>query len=188
MRITRLSLLSVTLAAGLGFLPGAVAKDLELINFLSMFRNADGTYEKSYQYTFGDWQGPKKVAQIPQKGLLVNLVGSKGGLGDNVSLELSKHSKVRITFMIGNRNAAKAFTFSLVDRDGTDQAFEVSLGGRSVGMETRATVDLSQPTREEKPGKTPGLDLKKLKSWQLKGDFGPDPLELLFLRLDAVGE
>lgn len=188
MRITPLSLLAVLILSGPGLLPAAGAKDLELLNFVSMFRNSDGTYEKGYQYSFGEWQEKRKVAQIPGKGLLVNLAGSKGGLGDNVGLDFTKHTKARITFMIGNRNVAKSFTFSLVDRDGTDQAFEVSLGGRSIGVETRATVDFTQPTREEKAGKTPGLDLKKLKSWQLKGNFTTDAVELLFLRVDAVGD
>ena len=186
MKILPATLLIVALTGGLDFLPAAAAKEEEVINFLDMPRNPDGTHEKSYQYAFGDWE--KKVVQIPGKGLLVNLTGSKGGVGDNRGIDFGKFTKARLTFIIGNRNHATSFILTLVDRDGTDQSFDVSLENLPRGAERKVTVDLSKPSRENKPGKTPGLNLKKLETWQLVGNFQAEPLEILFLRVDAVSE
>ena len=177
--------LMVVFVSCLGSLSAADPKDLEVINFPSMFRHPDDTYEKGYQYAFGDWDG-KKVAQIPGKGLLVNLAGSKGGVGDNQGLDFRKHTKARLSFIIGNRNLATSFIFTLVDRDGTDQSFDVSLGTLPRGTEQTVTVDLTKPSRENKPGGTPGLNLKKLDAWQLTGNFQAEPIEILFLRVVAV--
>ncbi|HWA28310.1 MAG TPA: hypothetical protein VG734_21860 [Lacunisphaera sp.] len=185
MRIPRLCLLAFLGAGVVGIASPAAAKDLEVINFVSMYRNPDDTYEKAYEYTFGDWQN-KNVVQLPGKGLVVNLVGSKGGVGENRGLDFRKHTKARVTFMVGNRNKALSFQFSLVDKDGTDQSFDVPLDNRPAGVEQTHTLDLTKPSREEKPGSTPGLNLKKLKSWQIKGSFQAEPSELLFLRVDAV--
>jgi hypothetical protein len=186
MKILHTSLLVVSLASCPVFLPAAAAKEEVVINFLDMPRSVDGTYEKSYQYAFGDWE--KKAVQTPGKGLLVYLTGSKGGVGDNRGIDFGKLTKARITFIIGNRNRATSFIFTLVDRDGTDQSFDVSLENRPRGVERKVTVDLSKPSRENKPGGTPGLNLKKLETWQLTGNFQTEPLEILFLRVDAVSE
>jgi hypothetical protein len=185
MRIPRLSLLAVLGVSISGVLPAA-GKDLEVINFVAMYRNPDDSYERAYEYMFGDWQNSKSVAQVAGKGLVVNGVGSKGGVGENRGLDFRKHTKARITFLIGSRNKAKSFQFSLVDKDGTDQAFDVPLENRPFGVEQAYTVDLTKRSREDKPGSTPGLNLKKLKSWQLKGSYQDDLSELLFLGGEGV--
>jgi len=185
MKTARLTLMVVLGASLAGIAPAAANKDLEVINFVAMYRNPDDTYDKGYDYPFGDWQN-KNVVQVPGKGLIVNLVGSKGGVGENRGLDFRKHAKARIAFVVGNRNKAKSFQFSLVDKDGTDQSFDVALETLPPGVTQTHTIDLTKPSREDKPGSTPGLNLKKLKSWQLKGNFQDEPSELLFLRVDAV--
>jgi hypothetical protein len=186
MKILHTSLLIVSLASCPVFLPTAAAKEEEAINFLDMPRSADGTYEKNYEYAFGDWE--KKAVQLPGKGLLVNLTGSKGGVGDNRGIDFGKLTKARITFIIGNHNRATSFIFTMVDRDGTDQSFDVSLENLPRGTVQKVTFDLTKPSRENKPGRTPGLNLKKLVTWQLLGNFQEEPIEILFLRVDAVTE
>lgn len=166
----------------------AAVKDLVVLDLFHMTRTTDGRYERGYEYSFGDWEGGKKVVQIHEKGLLINLVGSKGGVGENRGLDFRKHSLARLTFIIGNRNQAESFGLSLVDKDGTDHSWNVNLKDRTRGTTLNPLIDLSKPDREEKPGKTPGLDLKKLKSWQIKGNYQEAPIEILFLKITAVSE
>jgi len=164
------------------------AKDLVVINFAYMPRNADGTHQRSYEYAFGDWEKTKNVGELPEKGLIVNLVGSKGGVGENRGLDFRKHSLARVTFLIGGRNKAESCGFSLVDSDGTDQNWEIPLKDKKRDSVLTVLLDLTKPTREDKPGKIPGLDLKKLKSWQIKGNYQDAPIEVMFIKVTAVSE
>jgi len=184
MKILPASLLVVALTSSPFFLPTAAGKEEEVLNFIDMHRNSDGTYEKGYEYSFGDWE--KKAVQVPAKGLVVNLTGSKGGVGDNGGIDIGKFTRLRFSFVLSNRNRAKSFVFSLTDKDGTDQSFEVSLEGVPRGVEQKFTVDLTKPTRVDAPGSVPGLNLAKLKVWQLKGNYQDEPIEILFLRIAAV--
>jgi len=169
-------------------LHAAPAKDVVVIDFTSMPRNDDGTRQRGYEYSFGDWddRSGRAVGQIFEKGLLVNLAGSKGGVGENRGLDFRKHTRARIDFIIGDRNRAEAYAFTLVDTDGTDQSWEVSLKGLPVGVPLSTTLDLTKPSREEKPGKKPGLNLPKLDVWQIKGNYGELPLEILIVKVTAV--
>ncbi len=187
MNPTRVTLIALLLVGGTSVLPAAV-RDIIVIDFPRMERTAEGGRQRGYDYSFGDWEGGKKVMQIPEKGLLVNLLASKGGVGENRGLDFRKHSLARITFIIGNRNQAESFGFSLVDKDGTDQAWDISLKDRPKGTVLSELLDLSKSGREDKPGKTPGLDLKKLKSWQIKGNYQSLPIEVMFLKVTAVSE
>ena len=166
----------------------AAVKDLVVVDFLQMARNPDGTRERGYEYTFGDWDDKKKVGQLPDQGLIINLVGSKGGVGENRGLDFRKHTKARVTFVIGNRNQAESISFSLVDKDGTDQSWDITLKDQSKGATLSRLLDLTQTGRAEKPGKTPGLDLKKLKSWQFKGNYQDAPIEVMIIKVTAVSE
>ncbi len=186
MKIPPAYLLAVALASSPLFLTAVGAKEEEVINFLDMPRNSDGTYEKGYEYIFGDWE--KKAVQIPFKGFLVNLTGSQGGVGDGHGLDFGKRTKARIVFILSGRSLARSFSLNLVDRDGTEQSFDVSLENLPRGVEQSVIVDLTKPSRETKPGSTPGLNLKKLMSWQLTGNFQSEPIEILFLRVAAVAE
>jgi hypothetical protein len=184
MHLTRF-LLVLLLGSPVAF---AAVKDMVVLDLFHMTRNTDGSHERGYEYSFGDWEGGKKVAQVPEKGLIVNLAGSKGGVGENRGLDFRKHSLARLTFIIGNRNQAESFGFSLVDKDGTDHSWDVSLKDRPKGAMLNPLIDLTKPSREEKPGKTPGLDLKKLKSWQIKGNYQDAPIEILIIKVTAVSE
>lgn len=166
----------------------AAVKDLVVIDFLYMPRNPDGTRERGYEYGFGDWDDKKRVGQFPDKGLIINLVGSKGGIGENRDLDFRKHSKARVTYVIGNRNRADSFGFSLVDKDGTDQSWDISIKDQTAGVVLTRLLDLTSPARTDKPGKTPGLDLKKLKSWQFRGNYQDAPIEIMIMKVTAVGE
>lgn len=171
----------------LAVLPAAAVKDIEVIEFTHSPRNPDGTYERSFEYSYGDW-GDDKVVQVNGKGLLVNLLGSQGGVGENRGLDFRKHTKARVFFMIGNRNRASGFGLSLEDKDGTNHNFDIPLRGQPVGQVLAATLDLTKPSREEQAGSKPGLDLKKLRVWQIKGNWQAEPVEILVLKVMAVTE
>lgn len=166
----------------------SAVKNVVVLDFYRMERSSDGSHQRSYEYSFGDWEDKKKVGQMHEKGLLVNSVGSKGGVGENRGLDFRKHTLARLNFVIGNRNRAEAFTFSLVDKDGTDQIWEISLKNQPKGATLNPLIDLTKPTREDKPGKTSGLDLKKLKTWQIKGNYQDAPIEVMFVKITAVSE
>lgn len=166
----------------------AAVKNLVVVDFTYMPRNPDGTRERGYEYGFGDWDDKKKVTQIPDKGLLANLVGSKGGVGENRGLDFRKHTLARLNFIIGNRNQAESFGFSLVDKDGTDHSWDITLKGQPRGVALNPLIDLTKPGREDKPGKTPGLDLKKLKVWQIKGNYQDAAIEVMFVKVTAVSD
>jgi len=168
--------------------PAAAVKDLTVVDFTHMRRDPGQDPQRSYEYRFGDWDGAKGAVQIPDKGLLIPLLGSKGGLGDNQGLDFRKHAKARIIYIVGNRNQASSFGFSMVDRDGTDAAWDIPLAGIAPGTPVAALVDLSKPSRTEKPGKEAGLNLKKLDSWQIKGNYQDKPVEVLILKIIAVTE
>gem|GEM_PF-2104771 len=42
------------------------------------------------------------------------------------------------------------------------------------------------PRATNNPGSPPGLDLKKLKVWQLKGNFQSQPLEILVSKVTGI--
>ena len=156
-------------------------KTATLIDFTYIPRDALGNDDNSrrpYEYAFGDW-GNNKVQLIRDKGLVINHLGSKGGVGMNKGLRLKGADKAVVVFIIGNRNEAESFNFNLTDKDGTDHSFRIPLTGMSKGQVLTAVIRLDKAKKENKPGTKPGLDLEKLKSWQIAGDFGDKPLEVL---------
>jgi hypothetical protein len=188
MKLLRLVGSLVLLASILASASAAGPKDLVVVDFTHMRRDPGAEPQRSYEYSFGDWEGKKGVFQVEGKGAIVNLLGSKGGLGENNGLDFRKHTKAKISFIIGNRNQAESFTFSLADSDGTECSFDIPLKGLDKGALLYAIIDLARPAREDKPGKKPGLDLKKLKTWQLRGNYQALPLEILFEKIRATAD
>lgn len=159
------------------------ARDDDLLDFTHVRRDPDGTLFKCYQYTFGDWGGGK-VIDLRGRGALIQAPGGRGGLGENrTMLRLKKTPVVHLLFVVGNANQANAINFSLTDKDGTEQAWPVPLAGVAKGTEQRLRLDLARPGSEPKPGKKPGLDLGRLESWQIRGDWGTAPVEVLVQKL-----
>lgn len=138
---------------------------------------------KCYQYSFGDW-GNGKVIDLKGRGALVQAPTGKGGLGENKTmLRLDKTPQVDLEVIIGNANMATAISLGLTDRDGTEQTWQIPLEGRPPGTPQRIRLDLTTPSSEQKPGKTPGMDLKKLSVWQVRGDYSDRKVEVLLVRL-----
>jgi hypothetical protein len=160
-----------------------------LLDFTRVSRdNPSSPPIKCYQFSYGDWGGGK-VIDINGKGTLVQSKGGKGGLGENKTmLKLNKTPILEINYLIGNANQAGAINFSLTDRDGTEQNWSVPLTGLAKGIDQRFRIDLTKPSHEAKPGKTAGLDLAKLESWQVRGDWSAAPVEVLLLRVLAIKE
>lgn len=188
MKRSRLTFAVWVLGALLCPLSALAQKESKLIDFTYIARDpttGGDSRERAFEYSFGDWGGGK-AQQIRDKGLLVNNHGSKGGVGGNRRLNLRDSTTIRVHLIIGNRNRAGAINFVLVDNDGTDHAFAISLSGQPRGQLLKFDLNLAQPTREQKPGTTPGLDFKKLKTWQLTGDFGDLPVEVMVERINLV--
>jgi len=190
MKTHRRFLAIVLLIAGvLAPLNVAVARDEVVIDFTDMLRNTDGSRQRSYDYGYGDWgNAGKKVIQVLGKGLILNLAGSKGGIGANSDLDFGKNTHARFEVVIGGRNQAANITFALVDSDGTDASWDIPLKDQPTGQPVAYLLDMTKPSREDKPGKKPGINLKKLKSWQLRGNFQDLPVELLVIKLVSVPE
>lgn len=104
-----------------------VANEVELLDFRKVPRDRDGTTFKCYQYTFGDWGGGK-VIDLRGKGALVQAPSGKGGLGENKTLiPFDQTPLVDLYFIIGNANLAKAISFGLIDKDGTEQTWQIAI-------------------------------------------------------------
>ncbi len=176
-------ILSVRLALLL-LLPAALfANEVELLNFKNVRRDRDGTTFKCYEYTFGDWGGGK-VIDLSGRGALVQAPSGKGGLGENKTLvRFDQTPVVDLYFVIGNANQAKVINLGLTDKDGTEQTWQISLDGLPRGADQHVRLDLTKPSSEQKPGKTPGMDLKKILTWQLRGDYADPKVEVLLVRL-----
>lgn len=173
-------------AAALLLAASVQAKEEVLLDFTRVTRDSpNGPIMKCYQYTFGDWGGGK-VIDLKGRGALVQAPGGKGGLGENKTmLQLHKTPTIEIVYLIGNANQTGALNFSLTDRDGTEQSWQIPITGLAKGVEQRLRLDLTKPGSEQKPGKTPGLDLKKLETWQIRGDWGGAKVEVLLIKVTA---
>lgn len=162
------------------------AKENVLINFADSRKDPDGTVFRVYEYTFQDW-GSGKVQDIRGRGALVRAVSGKGGLGENKTLvKFDKVPAVELVYILGSRNRAGSINFALTDKDGTEHQWNVPFTGMSPGPEYRHRIELAKPGSESKPGKSPGLDLKRIVSWQVRGDYQSEAVEVMLLKVVAA--
>lgn len=159
------------------------AKEVDLLDFRKINRDPDGTTFKCYQFTYGDW-GEGKVIDLRGKGALVKAPSGKGGMGENKTLiRFDQTPVVDLYFVIGNANQAKAISFSLTDKDGTEQTWQIPIDTLPKGKDLQVRLDLTKCSSQQQPGKTPGMDLKKISSWQFRGDYTDPKVEVLLVRL-----
>ena len=184
-------ILAALLLAALGLnllalrLGAASTKEMALIDFTDVLRERDGSVLKNYEYDFGDWS--KHLTDLPRRGCLVQSPTGKGGLGENnTTVKFDKSTWLLLVFVVGNNNQAKSLNFHLEDSDGTEQVWNLSFAGLAKGVEQHFPIDLTKPTNEAKPGKKPGLDLKKIASWQITGDWSDPSTEVLLIKLVAL--
>ena len=90
---------------------------------------------------------------------------------------------VDLRIIVGNANRAGAISFGLTDKDGTEQTWQVPIAQLPKGSDQRVRLDLTKPSSEQKPGTTPGMDLKKLSVWQVRGDYTDANVEVLLVQL-----
>lgn len=160
----------------------AASQPRPLIDFQANSRDRDGTVFHEYEYTYGDWQ--KHAIDLPRRGLLIQAPSGKGGAAqDRSRIAFHKHAAVRLHYLIGNENKAGTVVFALEDGDGTVQAWTIPLEGLERGKEFGFRLDLAKPTREDAAGKKPGLDLKRVYKWEVKGDWSDAAVEVLFIAL-----
>ena len=175
------ALLGVSLTT-LPRLHAASSRESVLIDFTTVRRESDGTIFRAYEYAYGDWE--KHVIDLRDRGTLVQASSGKGGMGENkTSLSFEKPTTIELEFVIGNANASPAINFSLEDRDGTEQSWTIALSGKPSGQVLRQKIDLAKSDTESKPGKTAGLNLKKLSSWQVRGNWSDSKVEVLLVKL-----
>lgn len=156
-----------------------------LIDFTDNRRDRDGTVFHAYEYVYNDWS--KHVMDLPRRGVLVKAPTGKGVLGeDRTSVDFTGCDSVTLHFVVGNDNAAGSLTFALEDSDGTVHTWSIPLGDKPRGREVRQMLDLSKPDNAEKPGKKPGLNLKKASKWEVKGDWQDAYTEVLFIKLTGL--
>ena len=139
---------------------------------------------KRYGYSFETWNN--KIALLEGRGLLIPYLPGKGGCGGDKSMQLTDYSAVELTAVIGNRNEATGFGITLTDADGTEATWNLALAGKPRGAAVVYHLDLAKCDKEDKPGKTPGLDKAKIKKWQIKGNWQEAKAEVLVVKLTAV--
>jgi hypothetical protein len=162
----------------------AQVKEKVLIDFTSFRRDPDGTIFRPYEYAFGSWD--KHVVDLKGRGTLIKAQDGKGGLGENKTMiDFSKSPLMSLWFVIGNANQAKGVNFSLEDRDGTEQTWWIPLETKVSVPVTAFRIDLMKPDNKSKPGSTDGLNLKKIHTWQVRGDYTEAKVEVLLVKLVA---
>jgi len=165
--------------------PVARAEDRQLVDFADYHQERDGRSTRPYEYAYQDWD--KAVRPLPGKGTLVQAPSGKGGLGENKpAADFGGLRAVEIFLVIGNANQARTLGFGLADKDGTDWGWNLSLEDKPHGAVLAYRLDLAKPDYENKPGKTKGLNLDKLTSWQVRGDFSAPNVEVLLIRMSGV--
>lgn len=138
---------------------------------------------KKYSYSYGDWQD--KITYVKPRGLLVPGLPGQGGFGGDKAMKLGEFAFAELVAVIGNQNEAQGIAVTLIDGDGTEATWYLPFGGKPKGAALVFRMNLAQCDKEEKPGKTPGLDKAKIKKWQIKGDWQPAKAEVLLVRLAA---
>lgn len=161
-------------------------KSKTLIDFTVQEFERNGTDMKplnKYSYTYEGWKD--KITYLQSKGLLVPYLPGKGGMGGDKSMNLTDYGFAVLAVVIGNRNEAESFALTLIDADGTEATWYLQLAGKPRGVGIGYRLDLAQPDKEEKPGKTPGLNKAKVKKWQIKGNWQEPKAEVLLVKLEA---
>lgn len=158
-----------------------------LVDFTEIRQERDGANVqliKNYDYAWGAWD--KHITDIPKRGALIQAPINDGQLGqDNTDVKFTDTPVVELIFVVGNANKAAAINFYLDDSDGTEQQWNIPLTGIIPGKECHYPLDLTKCTTEQKPGKKPGLNLKKINTWRIQGDWSKSSLEILLVKLVA---
>lgn len=188
MKTLRLASTIAVLAGGLAAShlssPLQAAEVETLIDFTDSRRDPDGTVFHAYEFVWDTWN--KHVLDLPRRGTLIQAPSGSGVMGENKTMvDFRDCHALHLHFVIGNQNSAQKLVFTLEDSDGTVQAWNIPLAGLPVGREVRQLIDPAKSDNEEKPGKKPGLNLKKISTWQIKGDWSAANVEVLLLRLTA---
>jgi len=188
--LSRTLVLASTLALSgvVAFAADAKPKTKVLIDFTRQeveISNGVPTPIKKYDYSFEAWNN--KLVYLEGKGILVPALPGNGGMGkdDRLGIGAAATSCV-IEYAIGARNESESFTVSMVDSDGTEVSWYIGLKDRARGVPLSSTLDLTKPDQEDKPGKKPGFDKTRTKTWQIKGNWQDARIELVVIRLSAV--
>ncbi|HVT73476.1 MAG TPA: hypothetical protein VHD61_10085 [Lacunisphaera sp.] len=177
--------LAAALALACFLAPVTQADDRLLVDFADYHQERDGPPSRPYEYAYQDWE--RAVHPLPGKGTLVQAPSGKGGLGENKpAADFGGLRAVEIFLVIGGANQARQLGFGLVDKDGTDWGWNLSLEGKPRGAVLAFRLDLAKPDYENQPGKTKGINLDKLASWQVRGDFSAPAVEVLLLRMSGL--
>ncbi len=185
MKINRLSTPSVFLVLlGISSVlsPSTRASQTVVIDFANIQRDPDGTEIRPFANVWGAWD--KHVNILRGRGTYIKSASGKGGLGeDDPNADFDKCSAIEIAFVIGANNKSAGLSFYLEDKDGTKAIWNISFADMPPGREIRHRMDLNKPDYVESPGKTPGLNNKKIAVWQLRGDNNDPAVEVLVIKL-----
>jgi hypothetical protein len=164
------------------------SKEVPLIDFTDIRRDRSGKIElRPYQYAFGDWD--RHVIDLPDRGVLIQATSGNGGLGENKPQgDFRGATALVLYFSIGNANRAQSIALAVKDADDTEYVWNIRLARRPPGQPLRLRLHLEKPDTVQTPGKTPGLDLKHIASWQIHGDWQGAATEALLIRLAAEKE
>jgi hypothetical protein len=184
--LTPSRLLTVAAVAFANFaLPSLRASGETLIDFTYFPREPSGREVRPFEYAWGDWNN--HVNNLRGKGTVIKSASGNGGIGENNPGADFEDAKVlELHFVIGSGNQARLLSFYLEDKDGTQVAWNIPLTDKPAGREIRQTFDLERPDYTQNAGAKPGLNLKKIKVWQIRGDNSPPGVEILLIKLSRV--
>jgi hypothetical protein len=179
--------LVLTSAASPSLATAAQPKENVILDFTYTRKDPgpSGQLFRAYQYVWDTWD--KHVADLPGRGALIKAPTNRGVMGENRTVaDFAGLTSVDIYFVIGTANMAKQLAFDLVDSDGTEQTWTIPLTDKTPGHLVTQHLDLTNCDQAGKPGKKPGLNLKKIDTWQIKGDWSEPPVEVLLVKVTGT--
>ncbi len=160
---------------------GGVARAAEVsAEAKSQFTISD--FSAPIQFSYGDW---KDNIQVADKRVVLKSVGSQGGAGVKVQLNLDAYGNLSPVLRIKTNadNAAKMIQLQLTDASGFYGSWQFDLPDSSVGFVNVAPKDaaaLEKPNllRRDNQIVEGKLDLSHIVQYQLKGDWQKNTLDV----------
>ena len=138
-------------------------------------------FDKKPLFDYGSWQ---KKYSASKGELTLQSSDGKGGLGDNVELDLSGYASFSPVLKLtpGANHKAKRVKLVLRDAKGASSTWVYSLdplpAAQSATLIPQDGAPLSAPNQVD--AKTGAADLSQIRQWQLQGDWSGDAFDVAF--------
>jgi len=147
--------------------------------------------DQPFMFGFGSWDKAKTAFPTKPDGIHISSKDGKGGAGiAGLNLKVTGFGdwSPALTLTAGEGNKAAALNLHLVNAEGTSHQYKFDLRKLKPGVKQQVTAEygasLDEPSKVEKPGKTPGFD--GIATVMLIGDWGGEAVEVVLAGITLV--